>query len=482
MGVLNELKPEDVFHYFEEICGIPRGSYQMEGIGDYLVSFAAARNLRCRRDEAGNVIIWKDASVGYEAAEPVILQGHMDMVAVTADGVTKNMQKEGLELEVCGDQIQAKGTSLGGDDGIALACALAILDDDSIPHPPLEAVFTANEEVGLQGAAALDVSDLKGHILLNMDSEEEGVFTVGCAGGATAVCTLPCEKEETESEALKVRVGGLVGGHSGTEIHKGRANANILLGRLLAALREKAVFRLVSMNGGEKDNAIAVSAEATIALKAEDMAGAESYLQDYFGELREEYASTDPDMSLAVTAETSQKRSVLIQKATDRAVMLLRFAPDGVESMNQENPDLVQTSLNLGVLQTESDCVKLTFLARSLKENEKQELCGRIRLLVETIGGKMEITADYPGWEYQPESRLCKVMKEVYREQRGEEPRIEGVHAGLECGIFASKIPGLDAVSFGPQMSGIHTAKEKLSISSVQRTWELLLGTLKALG
>ncbi|MCD8249851.1 MAG: M20/M25/M40 family metallo-hydrolase, partial [Lachnospiraceae bacterium] len=302
MAILNGLKPEKVFHYFEEISGIPRASLLTKEIGDYLVSFARERNLDCRRDEAGNVIIHKGASAGYETAEPVILQGHMDMVAVKDEGVEKDMLKEGLDLEVNGDCISAKGTSLGGDDGIALACALAILDDDSIPHPPLEVVFTADEEIGMLGATMIDTSDLRGRMLLNMDSEEEGVITVSCAGGATVLCFLPYETEDLESAALQFRISGLSGGHSGTGIHKRSANANILLSYLLSGLNDTMGIRLISMNGGEADNAIAVSAEAYIALEKENIAAAESYLRDVFAGRQEKYRETDPDMRLEIKA------------------------------------------------------------------------------------------------------------------------------------------------------------------------------------
>ncbi|MCD8362101.1 MAG: aminoacyl-histidine dipeptidase [Lachnospiraceae bacterium] len=481
MAVLNQIQPEKVFHYFEEISGIPRVSLLTKEISDYLVSFARERNLDCRRDEAGNVIIRKDASAGYEAAEPVILQGHMDMVAVKEAGVEKNLLKEGLDLEVNGDSISAKGTSLGGDDGIALACALAILDDDSIPHPPLEVVFTTDEEIGMLGATMLDVSDLKGHILLNMDSEEEGVFTVSCAGGVTVLCHLPYETEELKSAALKVRISGLSGGHSGTEIHKKSANANILLSYLLSGLSEKVGIGLISMSGGEADNAIAASAEAHIALKEEDIAAAESFLRNVFAGRQEKYKATDPNMRLEITVGELRKRSVLTDSSTRKALLLLRFVPNGIDCRSRENPDIVQTSSNFGVLRTKEDSLELLISVRSSVEQEKKDLCARIRLAMESLGATVEFTGDYPGWEYRPESKLRNVMCGVYRQLFGREPRVEGVHAGLECGLFASKIPELDAVSFGPQINNIHSTREELIISSVQRFWELLLGTLREL-
>ncbi len=481
MAVLDQLQPGKVFHYFEEISGIPRVSLFTKAIGDYLVSFAQERGLDCRRDEAGNVIIRKGASAGYETAEPVILQGHMDMVAAKDEGVEKDMVREGLDLEVNGDSISAKGTSLGGDDGIAFACALAILDDDSIPHPPLEVVFTTDEEVGMVGATLLDTSDLKGRMLLNMDSEEEGVLTVSCAGGATAVCYLPYEREELENAALQIRISGLSGGHSGTAIHRRSANANILLSYLLSGLSETMKFRLISMSGGEADNAIAVSAEAQIALKEKDLAAAESYLRDIFAGRQEKYKATDPDMRLAIRTGETRKRSALTKDSTRQAILMLRFVPNGISRMDPEIPDLVQTSSNFGLLRTKENEVEFLISVRSSVEQAKKDLCRSIGVAMESVGARMEISGDYPGWTYRPESKLRDVMCGVYRDLFGEEMRVEGVHAGLECGLFTSKMPGLDAVSFGPQINNIHSTKEELSISSVQRFWELLLGTLREL-
>lgn len=481
MGVLSELKPSKVFQYFEEICGMPHGSGNLQQISDYLVKFASDRELKYRQDEALNVIIWKEGSKGCENAAPVILQGHMDMVAVKTDACTKDLETEGLDLEIDGDYIFARGTTLGGDDGIAVAYMLAILDDDTLAHPPIEAVFTTDEEIGMLGATALDMSDLRGRVLMNMDSENDNEFTVSCAGGATATCALPYKRETINAPIIEIRLSGFTGGHSGVEIDKGRMNANCAMGRILLNLFQNVGMRLIVLNGGAKDNAIADVCEAAIAVLPQELEKAESIIKTVFAEIKEEHKISDPNAEVVTNILPENLIDVFSGNATLATIIMLANAPSGVQRMNPEIKDMVQTSLNLGVLRTDEDAVRFTFSVRSSKESEKKYLIEKLRSLTEIFGGGVEVSGDYPGWDFQSESRLRDIMEEEYKKIHGKTPIVQGVHAGLECGIFASKLPGLDAVSFGPQMYDIHTTGERISISSIQITWELIKNTLAAL-
>lgn len=401
MPILDHLEPQAVFSYFEQLCAIPHGSGNTKAISDYLVRFTAAHNLRCIQDAHNNVILFAPGTPGYESAAPVILQGHMDMVCETAPDCTKDMACEGLDLFVDGDTIGARGTTLGGDDGIAVAMALAILDADDIPHPPLEVVITVDEETGMLGAAALDASVLKGRTMLNLDSEDEGVLTVSCAGGNVSVCTLPVTRAPFSGTALTVTVGGLLGGHSGTEIDKGRGNANLLMGRVLYAVSERTPLRLVSVVGGLKDNAIPRESWAVIIVT--DAAAAQAAIADMDAALRHEYAAADPDVF--VRAETTQAQQPPMDAAsTQRAVCMLCCLPNGVQAISRDIPGLVQTSLNLGILTTDANTVQASFCVRSSVATQKEMLVARLRCLMAQLGGTVTVLGDYPAWEYRKDS------------------------------------------------------------------------------
>ena len=475
MAILEHLEPRGVFRFFEELCAIPHGSSNTKAVSDWLMDFARERGLEAYQDGLNNVIIIKEATSGYESAEPVILQGHMDMVCEKAPGCAKDMEKEGLDLAVDGDAVYAEGTTLGGDDGIAVAMALAILDADDIPHPRLEAVFTVDEEIGMLGATALDVSMLRGRRMLNLDSEEEGVFTVGCAGGNLTQCTLPLTRAPYAGKALTVTVGGLRGGHSGAEIDKGLGNANMLMGRLLYAASRKAELRLVEVNGGLKDNAIPRETVAT--LVTTDPEAVLAVCRELDAQLKNEYRATDPDVF--VTAAESTASLPMDDDTTRRVLCFLTCAPNGIQAMSADMPGLVQTSLNLGILKTEKDAVIASFCVRSSIDGQKQMLVERLTCMTEALGGTVEVFGDYSGWEYRPDSPLRELLVEVFTQQYGHAPRIEAIHAGVECGIFSGKLPGLDCVSMGPDLTEIHTCREKLYISSVQRLWTMVLETLK---
>ncbi len=475
MAVLEQLEPKAVFSFFEQLCAIPHGSGNTRAVSDWVADFAKTRGLWYVQDASDNVVIKKPASAGYETAAPVILQGHIDMVCEKAQGCEKDMTRERLDVAVDGDVVYARGTTLGGDDGAAVAMMLAVLDDDTLAHPPIEAVFTADEEIGLLGAAALDASVLDGRRLINLDSEAEGVFTVSCAGGVRANCRIPVTREAFAGATLRLMVEGLRGGHSGAEIDKGRANANKLLGRVLYALREKSDFRVCAVRGGMADNAIPARAEAVVAGDANTARAVAETMQRI---LRDEYRATDPDVR--VRAEPCEAElAPMSAGSTEDVVTFLLCAPNGIFAMSSEIEGLVQTSLNLGILDTEADAVKASFSVRSSVDTQKQMLVDTLRCLTARLGGEMGTTGEYPGWAYRADSPLRELMARVFTEQYGHAPKIEAIHAGLECGLFAGKLPGLDCVSLGPDMEAIHTPDEKLHIASTQRTWKLLTETLR---
>lgn len=465
MPVLSDLEPREVFAWFERLCAIPHSSHHAKAISDYLVAFARERGLACRQDAANNVVIRKAASAGYENALVVMLQGHIDMVCEKDADCGKDMETEGLDLFVDGD-------------GIAVAMALAVLDADDIPHGPLECVFTADEEVGMIGARALDASALKAKYLINIDSEEERVLTVSCAGACRTLCTLPVTRVPFDGETLRVKISGLVGGHSGEEIHKGRANANLLLGRALDEMSRAGALRLIRVSGGAKDNAIPREAEAVV--RTGDAAALRRAVEALAAALRAEYHVADGHITVTVT-ETDDGLTPMDAASTERAITLLLCAPNGVVEMSMDVPDLVQTSLNLGRLTSDEASLRASFMIRSSINSQKNAVASRLARLVEALGGQTELDSDYSAWPYRPESPLRDRVAEVFYEQYGEKPRIAALHAGLECGILSGKLPELDCISLGPDLTDIHTPRERLYIASTERTWRLLLGTLKRL-
>ena len=476
MGVLDGLEPREVFHWFEELSAIPRGSGNTRAVSDWCAAFGRERGLECHQDGLGNVILIKPATPGYEGAAPLILQGHLDMVCEKEPACPKDMARDGLDLAVEGDYVSARGTTLGGDDGIAVAMALAILDSGELPHPRLEAVFTVDEEVGMLGAAGLDVAPLQGRTLLNLDSEDEGVFTVSCAGGNVTRCVLPVDRAPFDGAGLEIRVDGLQGGHSGTEIHKGRANADVLLGRLLRAAAARTEVRLYSAEGGLKDNAIPVQAAARIV--AADPEAARSAVEALAAALREEHRVTDPGLTVAVGAWEPEGLP-LDGPSTCRALCLLTCAPNGVQAMSADIPGLVQTSLNLGILTTGERELSAAFCVRSSVDSQKEMLKDRLSCLMEQLGGRAEFSGDYPGWAFRADSPLRERMVAIFRAQYGHEPKVEAIHAGVECGLLAGKLPGLACVSIGPELLEIPTPRERMSVASVQRTWKLVTELLR---
>lgn len=466
------LEPARVFHYFEELSKIPHGSGNTKAISDYCKEWAIEKGYEYHQDDSNNIIIIKEASEGKENEPPIIIQGHLDMVCEKAEGVAKDMESEGLDLYVDGDFLKAKGTTLGGDDGIAVAMAMALLEDEELSHPRLEAVFTVDEEIGMLGASALDVTPLKGKTMLNIDSEEEGVFTVSCAGGVVATCAVPFGIEESADKSVySIEVSGLTGGHSGIEIHKGRASANKVMAQILNDLSKNIQYNLVKINGGLKDNAIPVQCEAVICCY-EKKDEVENIISQITAPIIEKHKDSDPGFSVKV--EDRDNEIVCMSKdATARVVDVLYSLPEGVQKMSQDVDGLVQTSLNMGILVTDKYEVKLSYCVRSSVDAEKRDLLNIMRDKMENVFGKLSTMGDYPGWEYRKNSPLRDLMTDIYKEQYGKEPVIEAIHAGVECGLFAGKIPDLDCVSYGPNLSEIHTFRESMSISSVQRVYAM---------
>lgn len=481
MRILENLEPQDVFYYFEEICKIPHGSGNTGQISDYLKAFADEHGLYCRQDELNNIIMIKEASKGYEDHEPVLLQGHMDMVAVKDADCTIDMTKDGLQLEILGDRLTAKGTSLGGDDGIAVAFGLALLAGEEYRHPRIELILTVDEEVGMEGATGLTVDDLTAKRMINLDQEEEKIFITGCAGGARIDIRKKTETEQIKGLLCKLKISGLQGGHSGQEINKERGNAICLMGRLLAALQEKTPIYLKEVNGGTADNAIPneVCAEIVVTEWTEDIA---AFMEEKFCGLKAEFAGKEDGLKceLQVGAEDALIE-VCNRKDSEQWIHLLNVIPHGVIANSVKMKGLVETSLNPGILNVSAVEGMVSTSVRSSNAAAKEALINQLKSLAALCDATVGIRGDYPGWDYDPDSPLREKMVTIYEEMYGVKPQIEAIHAGLECGIFQSKIPGLDCVSIGPDMQDIHTTRETLSIPSVQRVWKFLLKVLESL-
>ena len=472
MKVLQGLEPASVFGFFEEICNIPHISYHEKELSDFCVNFAKERGLYYEQDKLGNVIIIGEATPGYEDAEPVLVQGHLDMVGDKIPTCTIDMEKEPIKLVVDGDYLTADGTTLGGDDGIAVAYGLALLDAKDIPHPRLEVVLTVSEEVGLLGATDIDLSCCKAKRLINIDSEEEGVFTAGCAGGLRADCVIPSETEVKKGVVCEIKTQGFLGGHSGIEINKGRANGNTMMGRFLMFLEDKVAFDIVSIVGGVKDNVIPKNVVAKLLVKKKDLDALQEALTQFNQSIAVEFAGADPDITLVLEVQEETECRVLSASSKEKAITVLNLMPNGVQTMSRDLPDLVETSLNMGVVLIDEEQISLCFSVRSCLESAKEFIARKLRQLTECLGGTATYRGEYPGWPYARDSKLRDLCVKVYKEQYGKEPKIEVIHAGLECGILSSKVEGLDCISIGPDMFDVHTPDEKISISSIARVWE----------
>lgn len=457
--------------FFEEISAIPHGSGNCSAIADYLVSFAKERSLFCHRDGADNVIIKKAATKGYEARPTVIIQGHTDMVAEKLPELDIDMASEGLKLWRDGDFLRAEGTTLGGDDGIAVAYALALLDSTDIPHPAIEAVFTSDEEIGLIGASAIDGSLLGGRIMINIDSDEEGIFTVGCAGGVRVDIALGVTSCEYSLPTYKLTVSGLLGGHSGIEIDKGRGNAIKLLASMLSTLDS---VRLVSLDGGNADNAIPRDATAVFAVGG---LSKEAFLAEC-GRIIDGVKDTE-SAATATLCEADSCDAALDEESSRKVLSLINSVRSGVILMSEDIAGLVDTSENLGVARISGDKAAITVSVRSTSDARKEAQLDVLRAIADKHGAALSTRGSYPGWSYKQDSQLRDTCVRVYEETYGKMPKVITIHAGLECGIFAGKLEGLDCISIGPDNFDIHTTEEHLSLSSSERVWNFVKNVLK---
>ena len=478
---INTTLTNRIFEYFSKICSIPHGSGNMTKISEYLINFAMRHDLEYYTDDADNVIIYKQASYGNEEKQPIILQGHLDMVCQKDSNSNVDFNRDAIDMYIDGDFIKAKGTSLGADNGIAVAMILSILEDKELSHPPIEAVFTTDEEIGMVGAGKLNTSVLKGRQLINLDAEEDDTVTVSCAGGSDFKATFPIKHSEMKGERILLTVDGLKGGHSGVQIN-GRLNSSIILGRILAHISSLTEFGIISLNGGDKGNAITNCTSAELCVK--DFDEFSNILLEYINVLTNELVLREPDINIffkSLSNNLCETNMVFDDKNQEDIIFALSCVPYGVIEMSVAIKDLVETSINLGILQTNESEVFMHFTLRSNKNSSLKALEEKMKIMFSKTDAKIDAFGYYPPWEYNEESKLRKLYLDAYKSICNSYPKIEAIHAGLECGVFASKIDNLDCIAIGPQIYDVHTAKEKLSISSTEKIYCVLIKLLESL-
>lgn len=482
MRVLENLEPAKVFYYFEEISRIPHTSHHEQALSDYCASFAKERNLTYKQDAMGNILIFSPATAGYEEIETIMIQGHLDMVGAKTASCTRNLEKDGLDLFIDGDFIHAKGTTLGGDDGIAVAYTLALLDSDDIPHPRLEILLTVCEEVGLLGAAAVDLSSCCARKLINLDCENEGIFVAGCAGGRRAVGNIPLQRSMKTGIYVKASISGLLGGHSGGDIQKGRGNAIRLMGRFLLMLHDKFSYGLIDLSGGEKDNVIPSECSASLIVHPRNLDALHETAAEFEAAMASEYGTSDPNVKLSLICDTDEEETefILTSFSLEKVLTILNLMPNGIASMSADLPGLVETSCNMGVVSLEEETMRFRISVRSSLPSGKEMLSSKIRHLTKMADGDCFFEGDYPAWSFQKNSPFRDTCLSIYKEMFQKDASIEIIHGGLECGILSNKLPGLDCISFGPDIFDVHSVKERMNISSVQRMWEYLKAVLAA--
>lgn len=470
---------ERVFDYFEEICSIPHGSGNMEKISRWCVETAIKLNLRVVTDDSFNVYIYKDGTGELKNAQPLILQGHLDMVCQKEMDLDFDFLAESIETYIEGDFIKARGTSLGADNGIAVAIIMAILESDTIAHPPLEVVLTTDEEIGMLGAAKLNFNNLSAKRMINLDSEEMGVLTVSCAGGCDFKIEIPLGRKKAKGKRVDINISGLLGGHSGVDINKCRHNANVLMGRILNHLKSVSNFEIFSVSGGDKGNVIPSSCTAKLLIRDDE--GFSREAEKVFETIRTELCEAEKGFTVTISADDEGEFDVFDSETAEKLLFLLTCAPNGVMEMSAKIENLVETSLNLGILKTEAEKVEALYTLRSNKSSVLSALSEKMSKLSTSMNCMCESTGFYPPWEYKENSQLQDICTRVYEEMFGSFPEIEAIHAGLECGIFSAKIKDLDCISIGPDMYDIHSVNERLSISSTKKLFEYLVEIMKNL-
>ena len=483
MSVLNGIEPQNVFGFFEEICAIPHGSGNTKQISDYLRKFAEDRGLKVNQEPCGNVIIYKAATPGFENSPVLCLQGHMDMVCEKASDSRHNFKKNPLPIAVMDDDVFSRGTTLGADDGIAVAMMFAILDSKEYQHPALEAVFTVDEETGMGGAKLLNYSNIRSRRVINLDSGTEGVFYVSCAGGMTGIINLPVDLKFHRGIEYDVVVSGLHGGHSGDMIDRYYANAIILMGRLLGFLQQRMKFRIVELSGGLMDNAIPREAGCHIQVSIENSTVFEKTIAEFEDMIKNEYRANEKNLMIYCENLGETEQRVLRSESARRVMFLLTAVPDGVIKMcrDQGQESLVETSLNFGIMRLSENSFTLEAALRSSISSEKYALSAKLRAIAEIAGAVYKEKNDYPGWEYNEDSELRSMLIRLFESQYGQSPVVKGIHAGLECGVIYEALKPVDIISFGPTIRSAHSPKETLSISSCERTFELLLSLIREL-
>lgn len=480
MYTLETLEPKVVFDHFKKICEIPHGSENTKALSDYLVEFGKNNGCEVYQDEHCNVVIYKEASAGYEDADAVILQAHIDMVCQKTENSDFDFEKDAIKLAIDGDKLVAEETTLGADNGIAVAMIMSVIENKEMAHPRLECVFTSDEEVGLIGAELLDPNAISARKMINLDSEEEGIITVSCAGGVTAIGKIPVERENKEGILCTVTVDGLVGGHSGVEINQERGNAIVLMGRVLYTIAKEVKFNTVKFNGGTADNAICRSTTAEILIDEADIEKLQSIAAELDATLKGEFATPDPDVTVSVAVGEKTAAEALTDEATAKVTAFVLNSIQGIINMSANIDGLVETSNNIGIANLLENEFEATYCVRSSSESRKAYVNDRLESYISMFGGTMELFGDYPGWDYRQDSPLRDACIEVYEKMFGEAPVVEAIHAGLECGMFSGKMGGdIDAVSFGPEMRNVHTTEEYVSILSTERVWKFLVEVLK---
>ena len=474
MSDVSKLAPQEVFRYFKEISDVPRSSSHNEKISAYLVNFAKEHELEYYQDESGNVIIWKEGTPGYENSDMVMIQGHMDIVAEKSEDSTHDFQNDPLELIVDGDTLTANKTTLGADDGAAIAMGLALLDSTDIPHPPLEFIATVDEEIGMLGAYALDGSKIRSRKVINIDSEEEGIITVGCAGAVDIFTSFPADKKLVNGVKYKYVVDGLLAGHSGLDIHQERANAGQIVARMFLDAREKAELNIVSINGGRATNVILGKVEGEVIVATSDVKAFEESIVASTEEIKAEYRTSDPGITVSIEAVGEASEEAVDTVCQDNFFKFLVACPTGAEHYSVELKGLVETSHSIGVVKLEDGRLITKSMSRSSVNSRNRLLARKIGIIAEALGAEVEHGSSYGAWEFNNKSDLLDVCINAYKEQYGEEPVVSAMHAGIECGIWAEKVGKVDAVSIGPDMTGVHSVNEELSIPSTERTWNYL--------
>lgn len=479
---LKDLKPPSLWRHFAEILKIPRCSGEEKAIGDYIINFAQSLGLNYKRDEVGNIVVFKPPQGNIATDQIVILQAHLDMVCEKDTDIIHDFSHDPIQVEIENAWLKARGTTLGADNGLGVAAALAIMESQDLRHGPLEFLFTVDEETGLTGASHLRSDFVKGRILLNLDSEEEGTFTIGCAGGGDSEIFYPLHRLESQPGILmEVKVSGLRGGHSGLDIHLGRANAIKILTRLLDGARENLPLAILHIEGGNKRNAIAREAWTHLICDASHYSDVVMFFEKEFASIKNEHRKTDPEAQISIKQLAEAKEEPLAPKSARGLINLLLALPHGVLRWHPEIPDLVETSTNLAIVKTEEQVAKIICSSRSSLQSALKATRSMIRAMAEIAGAEIRQPAGYPGWEPNLASPLIQLAKRVYQSIFGQEPLLKAVHAGLECGLMAEKFPGMEMISFGPTIKYPHSPMERAYLPSVERFWLFLLRLLEQL-